>query len=269
MDLGLKSRVAVITGGSRGIGKAIARALAGEGVDLVLLARGKEQLDKTAAEICKTAGVRVLGVPADISKTESVQEAAAAVKSQFPTVHILVNNAGGPIRRMDRQINWPDTDWSDDLNLKLMGMLRATQAFLPQLARDGSGRIISISGVAGTSVWVPALTHGLNNSAMNHATKYLAQDLAAEKITVNAVEPGLVGTEAREAWAENTAKQQGKTKAEFLAEFCKRMGILSGRWAEMDEVASAVVFLASDRARYITGSHLVIDGGFSVNARPA
>lgn len=81
---------------------------------------------------------------------------------------------------MDRQINWPDTDWSDDLNLKLMGMLRATQAFLPQLARDGSGRIISISGVAGTSVWVPALTHGLNNSAMNHATKYLAQDLAAE-----------------------------------------------------------------------------------------
>src|SRR4029450_4114156 len=207
MDLGLKSRGAGITGGSRGIGKAIARALAAEGVDLALIARGKEQLDKTVAEICKTAGVRVLGVPADISKTESVQEAAAAVKSQFPTVHILVNNAGGPIRRMDRQINWPDTDWSDDLNLKLLGMLRTTQAFLPLLARDGSGRIISISGVAGTSVWVPALTHGLNNSAMNHATKYLAQDLAAEKITVNAVEPGLVGTEAREAWAENLAKQ--------------------------------------------------------------
>jgi 3-oxoacyl-[acyl-carrier protein] reductase len=269
MDLGLKGRVALVTGGSRGIGKAIAHALAAEGVDLVLLARGKEQLDKAAQEICTTSGVRALGIPADISSMESVRASVEAVKHQFPTVHVLVNNAGGPIRRMDRQINWPDSDWSDDLNLKLMGMLRVTQAFLPQLARDGSGRIISISGVAGTSVWVPALTHGLNNSAMNHATKYLAQDLAAEKITVNAVEPGLVGTEARELWAENMAKQQGKTKAEFLTEFCKKMGILSGRWAEMDEVASAVVFLASDRARYITGSHLVVDGGFSVNARPA
>ena len=131
--------------------------------------------------------------------------------------------------------------------MKTMGMLRVIQAFLPQMAKDGSGRIINISGVAGTSVWVPALTHGLNNSAMNHATSYLAQDLAGDKITVNAVSPGLVGTEGREVWAENMAKQQGKTKAEFVAEFCKRMGILSGRWAEMDEVASAVVYLASDR----------------------
>jgi 3-oxoacyl-[acyl-carrier protein] reductase len=269
MDLGLKGRVALITGGSRGIGKAIAQALAAEGVDLVLLARGKEQLDKAADEIRQARNVRVLTVPTDISSEDSVKAAAEAVKSQFSTVHVVVNNAGGPIRRMDRQITWPDTDWTDDLNLKLIGMLRVIQAFLPQMPRDGSGRIVSISGVAGTSVWVPALTHGLNNSAMNHATTYLAQDLAAEKITVNAVVPGLVGTEARETWAENTSKQQGKSKAEFLTEFCRRMGILAGRWAEMDEVASAVVFLASDRARYITGSRLVIDGGFSVNARPA
>jgi 3-oxoacyl-[acyl-carrier protein] reductase len=145
------------------------------------------------------------------------------VKSRFPNIHVLVNNAGGPIRRMDRQINWPDTDWSDDLNLKLMGMLRATQAFLPQLARDGSGRIISISGVAGTSVWVPALTHGLNNSAMNHATKYLAQDLAAEKITINAVEPGLLGTEARDAWAETRPSSKGNRRPNFSASS-------AGRW---------------------------------------
>jgi 3-oxoacyl-[acyl-carrier protein] reductase len=269
MELGLRGRVALITGGSRGIGKAIAQALAAEEVDLVLLARGKDQLEKTAEAICKASGVRVLPIPADITSAQSVQAAAAAAKDQFPSLHILVNNAGGPIKRMDRQITWPDTDWTDDLNLKLIGMLRVIQAFLPQMPRDGSGRIISISGVAGTSVWVPALTHGLNNSAMNHATTYLAQDLAAEKITVNAVVPGLVGTEARETWAENTSKQQGKSKAEFLTEFCRRMGILAGRWAEMDEVASAVVFLASDRARYITGSRLVIDGGFSVNARPA
>jgi 3-oxoacyl-[acyl-carrier protein] reductase len=268
MELGLKGRVAVITGGSKGIGKAIARALAAEGVDLVLLARGKDQLEHAAEEI-RRAGVRVTTIPADITSSDSVNAAAKAVKDQFSTVHIVVNNAGGPIRRMDRQITWPDSDWVDDVNLKTMGMLRVIQAFLPLMARDGSGRIINISGVAGTAVWMPALTHGLNNSAMNHATTYLAQDLAAERITVNAVVPGLVGTEGREVWAENMGKQQGKSRAEFLAEFCKRMGILSGRWAEMDEVAGAVVYLASDQARYITGSRLVIDGGFSVNARPA
>ena len=269
MELGLRGRVAVITGGSKGIGKAIAQGLAAEGVDLVLLARGKEQLEKAADDIRKASPVRVATVVADIVSAESVKAAAESSKAQFPTVHILVNNAGGPIRRMDRQITWPDTDWVDDVNLKTMGMLRVIQAFLPQMARDGSGRVINISGVAGTSVWVPALTHGLNNSAMNHATSYLAQDLAAEQITVNAVSPGLVGTEGREVWAENMAKQQGKAKAEFIADFCKRMGILSGRWAEMDEVASAVVFLASDRAKYITGTRVFVDGGFSVNARPA
>jgi 3-oxoacyl-[acyl-carrier protein] reductase len=268
MELGLRGRVAVITGGSKGIGKAIARALAAEGVDLVLLARGKEQLEHAAEEI-RQAGVRVTTIPTDITSSDSVNAAAVAVKGQFPRVHIVVNNAGGPIRRMDRQITWPDSDWVDDVNLKTMGMLRVIQAFLPFMARDGSGRIINISGVAGTAVWMPALTHGLNNSAMNHATTYLAQDLAAERITVNAVVPGLVGTEGREIWAENMAKQQGKSKGEFLTEFCRRMGILSGRWAEMHEVAGAVVYLASDQARYVTGSRLVIDGGFSVNARPA
>jgi 3-oxoacyl-[acyl-carrier protein] reductase len=269
MELGLKGRVAVITGGSKGIGRAIGRALAAEGVDLMLLARGQEQLDRAADEISVEFGVRVATVSADVCSADSVRAAADETKEQFPSVHILVNNAGGPIRRMDRQINWPDGDWVDDVNLKTMGMLRMIQAFLPQIAKDGSGRVINISGVAGTAVWMPALTHGLNNSAMNHATSYLAQDLAAEKITVNAVSPGLVGTEGRLVWAENMAKQQGKTKDEFIADFCKRMGILAGRWAEMDEVASAVVYLASDPARYITGTRLFIDGGFSVNARPA
>ena len=86
---------------------------------------------------------------------------------------------------------------------------------------------------------------------------------------MNAVIPGLVGTEAREVWAENMAKQQGKTEPEFLSEFCRRMGILAGRWASMQDVADTVVFLASDRASYINGSRLFVDGGFNVNARPA
>jgi NAD(P)-dependent dehydrogenase (short-subunit alcohol dehydrogenase family) len=269
MELGLRGRAAVITGGSKGIGKAIAKMLAAEGVNLVLLARGREQLEKAAEEISKESGVQVLPVTADITDGESLKAAAVAAKERFGNVHIVINNAGGPMRRMDRQIIWPDTDWTEDVNLKMIGMLRATQAFLPLMPRDGSGRIINISGVASNLVWATALTHGLNNAAMNQVTAYLANDLANDRITVNAVIPGLVGTEGRETWAENMSKQQGKTKAEFLADFCRRMGIIAGRWATMEEVASTVVFLASDRGQYINGAQIVIDGGMSVNPRPA
>jgi NAD(P)-dependent dehydrogenase (short-subunit alcohol dehydrogenase family) len=269
MDLGLKGRVAVITGGSKGIGKAIARGLAAEGVNIVLLARGKEQLDKTADEIRKNTGVTVLSVTADITQSDSVKAAAETVNAQFPAVNIVVNNAGPPMRRMDRQITWSDAEWLDDVNMKAIGMLRVIQAFLPSMPKDGTGRIINISGSASLLVWAPALTHGLNNAAMNQATAYLAQDLSGDKITVNTVIPGLVGTEGREVWAENMAKQQNTTKPEFIAGFCRRMGIVAGRWAEMDEVADTVTFLASDRARYINGAKIVIDGGLTLNPRPA
>ena len=269
MELGLTGRVAVVTGGSKGIGKAIARGLAEEGVNLILLARGKELLEKTAEEIRAESKIKVLAVTADITSLDSVKAAAEAAKAQFESVHIIVNNAGGPIRRMDRQITWSDTEWIEDVNLKMIGMLRMVQSFLPQMPRDGSGRIIGISGVASTLVFGAALTHGLNNAAMNQVSNYLAHDLAGDKITVNTVIPGLVGTETREAWAANMAKQQNKTKAEFLAEFCKRMGVVNGRWATMEEIADSVTFLASDRARYITGSQFVIDGGIGINPRPA
>lgn len=269
MELGLKGRVAAISGSSKGIGKAIARGLAREGVNIVLMARGKEQLDQAAEQIRKESKVEVLVTQADITSIESVKAAADAAKAKFGAVHILVNNAGGPMRRMDRQILWPDTDWTDDLNLKIVGMLRVTQAFLPLIPKDGTGRIINISGTASMAVWAPALTHGLNNAAMNQATGYLAHDLAGDNITVNTVIPGLVHTEGREGWAENMAKQQGVTKEEFVSSFSKRLGVIAGRWAEMDEVSDTVTFLASDRARYYNGSKIVLDGGLNVNVRPA
>jgi NAD(P)-dependent dehydrogenase (short-subunit alcohol dehydrogenase family) len=269
MELGLKGRAAVISGGSKGIGKAIASGLAAQGVNVILLARGKEQLDKAADQIRTQHGVKVLALSTDISNSDSVKEAAAVAGREFPTINIVVNNAGGPMRRMDRQITWSDAEWMDDLNLKIVGMLRVTQAFLPFIPKDGTGRIINISGTASQLVWAPALTHGLNNAAMNQATSYLAHDLAADQITVNAIIPGLVGTEGREVWAENMAKQQNTTKEEFLKSFCKRMGIFAGRWASMEEVADLVTFVASDRGRYINGAKLLLDGGLTVNARPA
>jgi 3-oxoacyl-[acyl-carrier protein] reductase len=267
MDLGLKGRAALVTGASKGIGKAIARGLAAEGVDVVLLARSRDTLDQAADQIRREYGVRAIAVTADVRDMQAVKAAVESAAGELGTIHILVNNAGSGIRRMDRQITWPDTDWVDDLNLKLIGMLRATQACLPHMPRDGSGRVINISGIAGMSAFIGALTHGLNNSAMNQATSYLARDLAAEKITVNAVVPGLIATEWREGWAENMGKQQGKSKDEFLDQICRQWGIVSGRWGTMEEVSDLVVFLASDRAGYINGARIALDGGYAINPR--
>src|SRR5688572_19983104 len=267
MDLRLKGRTAVVTGASKGIGKAIARGLAQEGVNLVVLARGKDALDQAAADIQREQGVKTLAVQADVRDIEQVKAAAEAAKKVFGTVHIVINNAGSGIRRMDRQINWPDTDWMDDLNLKLIGMLRVVQSFLPLMPRDWTGRVVNISGIAGVSAFIGALTHGLNNSAMNHSTSYLARDLAAEKITVNTVVPGLISTEWRHGWAENMGKQQGKSKEQFVEDTCKAWGIVQGRWGSMEELADLVTFLASDRAGYINGAQIAFDGGYAINPR--
>lgn len=267
MELGLQGRTAVIVGGSQGIGKAAAKGLAAEGVNLALLARGQEGLDKAASEITGEYNVDVLTVPLNVREAKSVNAAAEAVAQRFGTVHILIYTAGNRMRRPDRQILWEDEDWMDDVNVKLIGMLRAIRAFLPHFATDGSGRIINIGGSAGMMEWEKAMTHGINNSAMRHASTYLARDVAADKITVNTIMPGLVATEWREGWADARANQLGKSRAQFLADYCEQKGILAARWVDMREVADLVVFLASDRAQYINGASLVIDGGMSVNAR--
>lgn len=267
MDLRLKDRVALVTGGSKGIGKAIAEGLAAEGVNLVLVARGQDALDAEAAAIRQAHGVRVLALTADIRQADQVNAVAAKAGAEFGAVHIVVNNAGGPIKRPGRQITWSDTDWQDDINLKTVGMLRVVQAFLPLIPKDGTGRILNISGIASTSAFLTALTHGINNAAMNQATLYLAKDLAADRINVNTIIPGLISTEWRHGWAEAGGKQQGKTKDEFVAEICRQWGILSGRWTSSEEVADLVVFLASDRASSINGAKIAIDGGYGTNPR--
>jgi 3-oxoacyl-[acyl-carrier protein] reductase len=267
MDLGIKGRSALVTGASKGIGKAIARALAEEGVHVALLARTASAVERAADEIRAATGVTVLALPADIRDAAAVGAAVQSAREKLGPLHILVNNAGGPIKRPERQITWPDSDWRDDVDTKTLGMLRVTQAMIPHMPTDGTGRIINISGIAGSSVLTSALTHGLNNAAMNHVTSYLAADLAAARITVNAVIPGLIATEWREHWAESTSRQRQIPKQDFLDQICRDWGIVAGRWGTMREVADAVVFLASDPARYINGARLTVDGGYAINVR--
>lgn len=267
MDLRLRGRVALITGASKGIGKGIARGLADEGVDLVLLARSWPGLKATADEIRTATGVRVLPVATDIRDATQVTAAVQRAVEEFGKIHILVNNAGGPIKRPERQITWPDADWLDDINTKTVGMLRITQSLIPHMPADGSGRIINISGIAGSSVLSSAMTHGINNSAMDHLTSYLAADLAASRINVNVVIPGLIATEWREMWAEKGGNARGISKEAFLEQICASWGIVAKRWGTMEEVADVVTYLASDRASYVNGARITVDGGYAINVR--
>lgn len=269
METGLAGRCAVISGGSKGIGKAIARALAGEGVNVALIARTEAEVAAAADEISQATGVVALGLACDVTNTDSLRSAVSALRQHpaFATVNIVVNNAAGPITRLDRQIEWTDEEWLAAIDVKTVGALRIVRELLPLIAQDGSGRVINVAGASGIAVWNPALLHGLNNAAIIHMTGFLAADLAAPRVTVNAIVPGIVGTEFRQDWAGQLGEQQGTSGEEAIERLCRAKGILLGRWAEMSEVADLAVFLASDRASYITGAKIPIDGGFSVNAR--
>jgi 3-oxoacyl-[acyl-carrier protein] reductase len=267
METGLAGRTAVVAGASQGIGRAICEAFASEAMRVVMLARDAARLTEAAAAIsARHPGADVVAIPTDVTDRGAVEAAAARVASSHGTVHVLVCNAGNRMRP-GRQITWSDEDWLGDLDAKLLGMLRVIRAFDPRLPDDGSGRVVNVSGVAGSIVWETALTHGMNNAAMNHATRYLATDLAPRRITVNAVIPGLIATEWRHEWARESGARDGISEGAFVDRVCRAKGILLGRWAESSEVADAVTFLASDRAAYITGTTLTVDGGLSVNAR--
>jgi 3-oxoacyl-[acyl-carrier protein] reductase len=267
METGLAGRTAVVAGGSQGIGRAVCQAFASEAMRVVMLARDASRLHEAADAIAaEHPDAEVMAIPTDVTQREEVEAAAARIAATHGTVHVVVCNAGNRMRP-GRQLTWTDQDWMRDLDAKLLGMLRVVRAFDPHLADDGSGRVVNVSGVAGSIVWDTALTHGMNNSAMNHATRYLATDLAPRRITVNAVIPGLIATEWRHAWATEAGARDGLSEEAFVDRVCRAKGILLGRWAESSEVADVVTFLASDRAAYITGTTLTVDGGLSVNAR--
>lgn len=269
MELGIRGRSALITGASQGIGKALALGLAREGVNVALLARNQSKLDATVQSIKAECGVEVESVAADVTDTDSVQSGleALAIKDKFATLNILVHNAGVPATRSDRQLFWQDAEWREVVEVKALGALRMARATLPMMAKDGTGRIINVTGATGAAVLKPGLLHGAANAALIQATGYLAADLAEDRINVNAIIPGLVGTENRRKWIQGIADSTGKSPDEVLTGFCKEIGIVNGRWAEVDEVADLVTFLASDRAQYINGAKIPVDGGLTLNMR--
>ena len=260
MDLELNGKTAIVTGGSRGIGKAIARELAASGCDVVICARSAETLQLAARELSEDTGRKVVAITADTTETQDVermvQEAAQALGG---SIDILVNNAaapGGLARGHLADIK--DEDVINDLDTKVMGYLRCARAVAPYMTRQGWGRIINIGGTSARRV-AGNLSAGVRNAGLVNMTKYLAEDLGPYGITANIVHPGATRTERSGPMYQEQARQQGVTVQEIEARIAANNS--TKRIVDATELAYVVAFLASPRSVAISGEVISASGG--------
>ncbi|MGC8874385.1 MAG: SDR family oxidoreductase [Chloroflexia bacterium] len=258
MDLGLRGRVALVAAASRGLGKAVAMELAREGADVAICARGKEQLRRTAEEIAAETGARLLAIAADVTVARDVTNLVTTVVEQFGRLDILVNNAGGP--PPGPFLSFSDDDWRRAVELNLISTVRLTRAAVPIMRANHWGRIINITSVAVKQPIPDLVLSNAARSAVIGLAKTLALELAPDGITVNSVCPGFTLTERVQQLAESLAEREGKTVAEVLAGYERQIPM--GRMGRPEELAALVAFLASERAAYITGTAIQVDGGY-------
>ncbi len=258
MDLELKGRVAVVTGGSRGIGRVVAEELALEGADVAICARTRDTLEATASELARSTGRRVVPIVADTSDTPSVDAMVATVIETFGRLDILVNNAGqpgglahGPLATVT------DEAMQTDLNTKFIGYLRCARAAAPHMVKGGYGRIIN---VAGQSARMPGTySTGTRNIAIAHMTKTLADELGPSGVNVTCLHPGATLTEYIQEQIETRARNEGKSVSDVEKEMASINAIkriVTGR-----EVAHVIAFLASPKSASISGEVIGVGGG--------
>lgn len=259
MDLALRGKTALVTGASEGIGMAIARQLAAEGVRVAICARTESKLRGTASSITLATQVDVIPIPADLRSLDGCQNFVAQAADQLGAIDILVNNAGASA--FGAFIDLPDNAFVDAINGKLLGYIRCAKAVIPHMQRRGGGTIINITGA--TQQAVPLHTPGSAcNAAIRMFSKELSIELGPLNIRVNSVAPGRIQTSRADQLLIATAESQGSTPDAILSDLVKT--IPSGRVGNVDDIADAVCFLVSERATYINGAALVVDGSKSV-----
>jgi NAD(P)-dependent dehydrogenase (short-subunit alcohol dehydrogenase family) len=265
MDLGLRGKHAIVTGGSLGIGKAIARELAREGVDVAIVARTKDQLEATARELAAETGQRIIPLAADVTSKAQVDAMVAQAARQLGGLHILVNSgsppggsagATGPIETV------VDEDLLHDFDVKYVGALRCARAVLPFMKEQGWGRIINISGTNARNAG--NLSGGARNTSLVHLTKTLAVQVGRFGITVNCVHPGTTRTERTARLLAARAKELGVAPEEVEArDFApdSPRGNAICRMVDATEIAYVTVFLASEKSWAVSGELVVATGG--------
>jgi len=251
LELGLQGKVAIITGGSEGLGRAAAVRLGQEGARVAICARRKDVLER-AAELVRATGGEVLAQPADVTRNEDVEAFVGAVVARWGGVDILVNNAGTSAAAGFEQVD--DRTWQADLEVKLIAAIRLCRLVIPHMRQRGGGRIINVTTVGGKAPAARALPTSVTRAAGINLTKSLANEYAADRILVNTICLGLV----KSAQWERRAK--GDLDA-YYREVARRVPV--GRFGEAEEFADLVAFLVSERAAYITGTAVNFDGGMA------
>jgi len=257
MDLGLKDKIGIVAAASRGLGEAVAKRLAQEGMKLAICARGEERLKRTAEEIRSATGAEVLPIRADVTQAEEIKRLVEEAVGRFGGLDVLVTNAGGP--PPGRFFDFDDTAWEEAFRLTLMSAVRLCREAIPHMQKRGGGRIICLTSV---SVKQPLENLLLSNSlrlAVVGLAKSLANELASQAITVNCVCPGPIATERLEQLIEAQAQRQGLSLEEARRSWTR--DIPMGRLGQPEELADLVAFLASENARFITGTAIQVDGG--------
>ena len=252
----LVDKVAVVTGGGRGIGRAIALAFAQEGADVIVTARTTSEIDQVAGEVT-ALGRRGLAIPVDLSQREAVHPCVREIFSQFSTVHILVNNAGIGGGQNPKLITAFDDDfWDMSISVNLTAPYLLTKAFLPGMIAQGWGRIINIASGSGKRGAVQRAAYSATKHGLLGLTKTAALEVATTGVTVNAICPGIIRGEFANRLLQHRAETRGTTVGDE-----ERSGSPMQRLLEPEEIADMAVFLASDAAQGITGQSVNVNGG--------
>jgi 3-oxoacyl-[acyl-carrier protein] reductase len=259
MDLGLTGKKALVAAASKGLGKATALALAREGVDVCIVARGQDVLQAAADEIRRATGRSVLALPTDVSSAQEVQALMTRVGEAFGSVDILVNNAGGP--RPGVFTDMSDEDWLAAMELNLMSSVRLTRLALPGMRANKWGRIINITSVAVKQPMPTLILSNAARSAVVAMAKTLAGQVAADGVTVNNVCPGYTLTDRMRSLAESSAAREQTSPETIMSRW--ELAVPARRLGKPEEVAALITFLASQQAAYITGTTIQVDGGLT------
>jgi 3-oxoacyl-[acyl-carrier protein] reductase len=257
MDLNLKGKTAVVSGGSEGIGKAITQTLAREGVDVAICARRKEPLEKVAAEIAKATGRKIVAIPADLRQDKDAKNFIEQAHKALGRIDILINNAGSAAGGVIEHLT--EDDWEKGLQLKFMGYVRCLRYALPIMVKQGGGRVVNVIGNDGVKPSYWEVCPGAANAAGQNLTLALAGQYGKDKISFVAVNPGPVRTERWAGLVDAMARDMKIPRAE--ADKLAPAAIPMGRIAEVDEVANLVVMLASPLMEMVNGTMIEVDGG--------